>query len=218
MSVHAVPAALAQLRRLPGVSTARDLADAKPAFPVVSALRSVFPTGLPRGEVTEIVGPQALSLALAAVARLSAEDHWAAAVGVGEPAVQAIADYGVSLSRFASVEVDARDWLRAVSILVESFSAIIVRPGFSLTPIEQARLRAKVRERSMSLLVVGSSRQPKGTADRTVSVSAPRWVGLAQGAGMLSECAVTVDRGRERVQLLLPGASGRAEERGIRLV
>ncbi len=218
MSVHAVPAALAQLRRLPGVSTARDLADAKPAFPVVSALRSVFPTGLPRGEVTEIVGPQALSLALAAVARLSAEDHWTAAVGVGEPAVQAIADYGISLSRFARVEVDARDWLRAVSILVESFSAIIVRPGFSLTPTEQARLRAKVRERRMSLLVVGSSRQPKGTADRTVSVSAPRWAGLAQGTGALSECAVTVDRDRERVHLLLPGSSGRAEERGIHLV
>ncbi|OFS26422.1 MULTISPECIES: hypothetical protein [unclassified Brevibacterium] len=218
MSVHAVSAALAQLRRLPGVSTARDLAEAKPAFPVVSGLRSVFPTGLPRGEITEIVGPQALSLALASVARLSTEDCWTAAVGVGEPAVQAIADYGVSLSRFASIEVDTRDWLRAVSILVESFSAVIVRPGFSLTPAEQARLRAKVRERNMSLLVVGRSRQPKGIAGSTVSVTSPRWTGLAQGAGALSECTVTVHRGRDRVQLLLPGPSGCAEERGFRLV
>lgn len=213
-----MPAALAELRRLPGVSTARDLVGSRPFFPVASALRPVFPSGLPRGEITELVGPQALSLALASVAHMSAEGRWTAAVGLGEPAVQAVADYGVVLSRFVNIDVPSRDWLRAASILVESFAAVIVRPGFRLAPAEQARLRAKVRERRMSLIVVGPLPQPTGTADRTLAVSAPRWDGLQQGSGMLSRCRVTVRREGEEVQLLLPGESGRAEDAGFRLV
>lgn len=199
----------ARLASLPGVRTGSDLFADRPTFPVTHVLESLFARGgLPQGEVVELTGSRAFSLALASIAQATREQHWAAAVGVGEPAISAVADFGVDLERFITLRTPGEDWLRVVSILVETFDVVIVRPAFTPTPAQRSRLLAKVRERRMTLLTLGAF---AGASER-ITCDGGQWSGTSAGRGRLLRCAVTATHpttGTHR--FLLPADSGRAE-------
>lgn len=206
--VHAVRALTEQLSRLPGVRTASELFAGHPPHPVDAVLQPLFRRGgLPRGEIVQVTGPHAFSLALASCAEASREQHWCAALGMGEPAVAGIADFGVDLSRFINLQTPPKDWLRVASILIEAFDILIVRPSFAPTPAERGRLAAKVRERRMSIVVLDEF---PGSAER-LRVDDLEWAGTARGTGRLERCTVTVRNPHTGAHvLLLPGASGQA--------
>ncbi|MYM18961.1 porin [Brevibacterium sp. 5221] len=199
----------AQLSSLPGVRTGRELFAQRPAFPVSEVLGPLFARGgLPQGEIVQFTGPHALSLALASVARATREQHWAAAVGVGEPAVASVADFGVDLERFISLRTPGEDWLRVVSILVETFDIVIARPAFAPSAAQRARLAAKVRERRMTLISLG----PFAGAAEQIATEPGQWTGTSAGWGRLRRCAVTATHPRTGAhRLLLPADTGAAE-------
>lgn len=199
---------LQALRNLPGVHTARELSRPHPVYPVAGALEPVFAhAGLARGQAAGMTGRHALTLGLAAAATATQEGSWCATVGVGEPAVAACRDLGIDLDHYVNVLVSGADWLRAVSILVESVDIVIARPPFRLTDSERRRLLAKVRERRMSLVILG---QMPGTAE-SLTADPQHWHGTAHGTGRLLECRVQVHNPHTGThQLLLPGPNGRA--------
>ncbi len=212
MSANTAPdleALTAQLSSLPGVRTGADLFADRPAFAVDDVLAPIFTRGgLPQGETVAVSGPHALSLALAAAAAPTREGHWVATVGVGETAVASVADFGVDLDRFISLRTPGEDWLRVVSILVETFDIVIARPSFAPTAAQRSRLAAKVRERRMSLLVLGSL---SGAAEH-ITTDAGQWSGTQSGRGRLLRCAVTAHHPRTGThRLLLPSDTGAAQ-------
>jgi hypothetical protein len=205
-AVHSTSALTEQLSRLPGVRTATELFSGYPPHPVDRPLQPLFRRGgLPRGEATQLTGAHAFSLALAACAAATREQQWCAVLGLGEPAVAGIADFGIELDRFVSLRTPPQDWLRVTSILVESFDILIVRPGFAMSPGERNRLLAKVRERRMSLMVLG---ELPGSGEQ-LAVRSTRWTGTCRGIGRLEQCTVEVHSPRTGTHsLLLPAASG----------
>lgn len=207
--MHAISALTEQLTRLPGIRTASELSAGHPPYAVDAPLRPLFQRGgLPRGEIIAVTGEHSFSLALAACAAATREQLWCAVLGMGEPAVAGIADFGIDLSRFVNLRTPLQDWLRVTSILVESFDILIVRPGFTPTPGDRQRLLAKVRERRMTLITLDDF---PGTGER-LGVRDVHWEGTGRGAGRLEQCTVTIRGSRTGTHtLLLPASSGRAE-------
>lgn len=205
-----------KLRSLPGVRTAGDLVSDRPVFPVSGALSSVFSRGgLRRGDITQISGAHAFSLALATVAPATHEHHWCASLSVGVPAVAALSDFDIALDHYVNVTVEPADTVQALSILVDTFAIVIAR-SVRISPSQRARLHGKVREKNMALVFLGDFPH----AGEQLRVSDPQWEGIHQGTGYLTGYSVRITNpatGSKRVAL--PNGTGAPSARGvIRLV
>jgi hypothetical protein len=94
------------------------------------------------------------------------------------------------------------------------FPLVAVRPPRTATPAETARLSARLRDRSSTLLVMGAW----PGAELSLSLDDPEWRGLGDGYGLIASRAVTLaasGRGLpspRRVRVLLPGPSGAVTE------
>lgn len=175
-----------RLRRIPGVRTAGELT--RSVLPVTPEIAPVLSHGgLPRKEIVTIQGSPAFSLALALSANATQEHHWCASIGVGTPAVAGLRDFNIDLEHFVNVSVDPTDWLHALSILIDTFAIVITRP-LRLTPTQVSRLYAKVREKDMTLLCMGSFPH----AGERLTVGQATWDGIDHGAGCLHSCRVRV--------------------------
>ncbi|UVI34418.1 porin [Brevibacterium spongiae] len=194
-----------QLSREMGISTATALFDRIAPHPVDPVLSPLFRHGgLPRGELVTVTGELSLSCALATTAAATREQKWCAGIGLGEPAVSSIADLGVDLDHFVNLATPGEDWLRVVSILIESFDIILVDPGFAPSASERARLLAKVRERRMSLI----SLRPLSGSTEQIEITDTQWSGADRGRGRLQSCLVRARSQTGIHRFLLPGPSG----------
>jgi hypothetical protein len=201
----------ARLSRQLGIPTATTLLEKERPRPVLPALAGLFSRGgLPRGETVALTGRSALSLALAACAAVTAEGGWCAGVGLGEPAVSALADLGVDLSRFVCADVPAQDWLRVVSVLVGSFAVLIAAPGFSPSAAERSRLEARLRESGTTLLLLEEEGAGRGRGER-IEVLEETWEGLEHGFGHLLRRTLRLRSARTgEHRIVLPGERGQA--------
>ncbi|WP_051297723.1 hypothetical protein [Brevibacterium album] len=218
----------ADLGRALGIPTATMLLDRVRPRPVDPALAGLFARGgLPRGEIVALAGRHVLALALACCAATTAAGGWCAGIGLGEPAVAALRDMGIELSRFVCLRTPAQDWMRVVSVLVDSFAVLVVAPGFAASAAERARLEAKLRESGATLLFLedgehdarpGSSssrgRRAGGTGTRArgerIEVLGEDWDGLEHGAGRLLRRRLRLRSARTGEHcLVLPDPQGR---------
>jgi hypothetical protein len=184
---------------------------AEQIYPAPEALASLLPEGgLKPGAAYSVATSGALLLAMLASA--SGEGLWCGLVGLPNVGVEAAKLAGVTLDRLALVPDPGAKWLSAVSVLSSAVPVVAVRPSGPVRPGDAARLATRMRDNESVLLVVGSW----PGAEATISVTDSMWAGLGQGWGHLTEHEVTVQVASKRyprprrVQMLLPGADGRA--------
>ena len=193
-------------------------------LPVLPELEGLLPgAGLRRGQTVSVgtaAGASgATTLALALLVQASAAGSWVAAVGVPSLGLVAADELGVALERLVLVAAPERDaWGGVVAALVDGFDVVVLQPGRGgVRSVDARRLVARARERGAVLVLLGPG-WPDG-ADLSLQITASRWEGLGEGHGHLQARKVRITRaGRgeaaqpRRLDLWLPGASGRVEE------
>jgi hypothetical protein len=156
-------------------------------LPVPAAFRPLLPGhGLRRGSTVTV--SRSASLALALVARASADGSWVAAVGLPDLGVVAAAESGLTLERLALVPHPwPRAWVTVVAALLDAIDVVLVRPPPGLRAADARRLSARAWERGAVLVSLGAWSEP---ADLRLAVTASQWQGLGQGHGSLASSGV----------------------------
>lgn len=173
--------------------------------------------GLVRGRVVGCTGPAAMSLALALAARATATGSWLAAVGVPMLGVEAVAEFGIPLSRLVSIDADGRPavWAERVGAAADGFDLILTRPPVGADRVVR-KIRQRLQARGVVLLAVGPT-SPGVSCDVEFGTTAVEWAGLGQGHGSLAGRRAVVRAGGRRIphpverELWLPGPSGHVE-------
>lgn len=150
------------------------------------------------------------SLLAALLAPPSQKGMWCAVIGMPTIGLEALADFGVDLSRLILIPEPGKRWLTIASALSEVLPLVAVHPQDRLREAEAVRLNARLRDRACTLLVTA----PWPQNEAVLRLEGAQWQGLHDGSGLLSQRVVTVTAtGRrqampQRVQVLLPGPSG----------
>ena len=183
-----------------------------PFLPLDPALEGLLPDpGLRTGSAYSLSpSPSLLGALLAAPSR---QGSWCAAIGMPTLGVEAMAGFGVELSRLILVPDPGARWLTVASALSEVVPLVAVHPRSRVPDADVQRLNARLRDRGCTLLV--TARWPQSEA--TIRVEDTEWHGLGRGWGLLADRTVTLrasSRRQEaprRVRVRLPGALGRVE-------
>lgn len=130
-----------------------------------------------------------MSLAYALAAEPSKRGYWCAVVGVPELGLSAAADLGIDPNRLIALPDPGEQWLRAVSILVETVDVLILAAPATPPPGGMNRLHAKLRERQSVLIILGRALPGTGAA---LTTRAPHWQGLDAGSGRLRSRTIRV--------------------------
>lgn len=183
---------------LAGASGRGDVRTLEEAFlPVLPALRPVVPR-LRRGQMVEVDGAGALSLALLAGA--SQDGWWCGVVGMPDCGLAAATEMGCELDRFLMVDEPGERWVDVVAVLLEAVDVVLVRPPV-LPPSPMVRRLAALARKSGSCLVVAGGWE--GSMLR-LRVASALWTGVRHGHGHL--------RGR-RVKVVAQGRGADARPR-----
>ena len=182
-----------------------------PPLPVASALQSLLPEGLPRGNTVHVAGSVSLLLALLGAA--SAEGAWCALVGFPPISAEAADEYGVELSRLAIVPQPGPGWATAIGALLDAVDVVATRPPPRVVPGDVRRLAARARSHESVLMPFGAEWPG---AEVRLQLSEGRWEGIDEdGDGRLRQRGVVVTatgRGRaaqpRTARLWLPAAGG----------
>ncbi len=172
-------------------------------------------SGLVRGRVVGCTGPAAMSLALALATRATTTGSWLAVVGVPMLGVEAVAEFGVPLSRLVAIESDGRPaaWAERVGAAADGFDLILTRPPAGADRVVR-KIQQRLQARGVVLFAVGPS-SPGMACDIEFSTTTVEWVGLGDGHGALLGRRATVRVGGRRVprpierELWIPGPNGR---------
>lgn len=170
--------------------------------------------GLVRGRVVGCTGSAAMSLALALSVRATVTGSWLAVVGVPMLGVEAVAEFGVPLSRLVAIEADGRSstWAERVGAAADGFDLILTRPPAGAERVVR-KVRQRMQARGVVLLAVGPT-SPGVSCDVEFTTTAVEWAGLGDGHGSLMARRAVVRVGGRRVpraierELWLPGPSG----------
>lgn len=210
------------------------------ALAVLDPLRPLLPDGLRRGSTVAVRGSTSLALAVAAGPAMAG--GWIAAIGwhdVGRSQVGLLAahELGVSWRRLVLVTspFDRRQWATAMSVLVDAFAVVVVRPTLPISGTDARRLEARARQSGAVMVVSSPVDARTGTIvganndkrlrsawptppDVELRVLASTWEGLGHGDGHLQVRRALVEvsgRGRSsrprRAELWLPTARGEVE-------
>lgn len=129
------------------------------------------------------------SLALACLGAAMPRGAWGAIVGMPDLGIEAARDLGVPMDRIALVPHPGRSWLDVVASLAEAMPVVLaVSPG-RVSPTEAARLAARLRQASSTLLVEG----PWPNATTVVRQVRAEWEGLADGDGRIAAGSLVVE-------------------------
>lgn len=196
-------------------------------LPVVDALATLLPSGLPRGATLTTAGDAARSFAFALTAAAGQTGSWLAVLGLEGPGWRAAAELGVATGHIVHIEVGGNAGRAAdcIAAALDGFDLVLVGPQVGLAAAVERRLRARARERGAVLIGVHESfpstsrRGPTGpfdaVADLRSATRAESWQGLGVGTGRLAgrpvEVVIEGKRlpGRRRsTRLWLPGPDG----------
>ncbi|NED97465.1 hypothetical protein G1H11_19385 [Phytoactinopolyspora alkaliphila] len=172
-----------------------DVASESTGLPVLPALQGLLPM-LRRGQVVEVDGSGALSLALLAGA--SQSGSWCGVVGMPEGGMLAASEMGCDLDRLLLVDHPGDRWVDVTAALLEAVDVVLLRPPVRPQTGVVRRLVALARKSGSMLIAAGAW---EGSSVR-LRVESSLWTGLEHGHGHL--------RGR-RVKIVAEGrgAGGR---------
>ena len=204
-----LPASLAASIRPVAMAASRQI-------PVGAPWSTLLPDGgLRRGSTIVInsdAGAGALSVAFSVVAHPTSKGHWAALVGVDDPGVVAMAEFGVSLAHVLFLPRPRDAWVEATADLIDGIDLVVVRPPSRPAHGAARRLMARARERRAVLIVVSEPRSAWPVpVDVMIDITEADW----RTDAMLRERVITTrvsGRGAARrgddVRLLLPTTCG----------
>ncbi|WAC66586.1 hypothetical protein OVA14_02050 [Agrococcus sp. SL85] len=155
------------------------------AAPVPAGLGDVVQS-LRAGAVHSI---ESRSLALACMGAALPGGAWGAIVGMPDLGIEAARDLGVPIERVALVPHPGRAWLDVVASLAEAMPVVLAASPGRVAPTDAARLAARLRQASSTLLVAGPW---QGAATVVRSVRA-EWEGLAAGDGRIAAGSLVVE-------------------------
>ena len=197
-------------------------AAAQRSLPVLDALTSLFPNGLPRGITMTTSGPAARSCAFGMLAAATQAGSWLAVLGLEDPGWRAAAELGVPTARIVVVDTGrsggpsgGRGDRRAsgrdaefIAAALDGFDLVLVGPQVRLNTATEQRLGARARERGALLVGVhenaagalgtatGDQHRTIGpfaqTADLRVTTQSDHWEGIDAGHGHLTARQVGV--------------------------
>lgn len=201
----------AQMERIQGRSL-----DA-PVLPTHPALAGLLPgRGLRPG--TAYALGTSLSLLFALLAQPSQTGSWCGVVGMPGFGAEAAERAGVDLSRVVLIPDPGPRWLAVTATIADVLPVVAVRPPERAKDADISKLAARLRDRGAVLLVQGPWPQTEAMLD----VADPRWSGLGDGDGYLSERELTVTVSSRRfpvprsTRVLLPATDGALSEAPLR--
>ena len=191
-----------QVRQVEGASSA-------PTLATVPGLAELLPHGGLRPGTTYSVTGSA-SLAMALLAGPSTAGTWCGVIGAPEFGAEAAAALGVDLSRVVFVPDPGHRWVTVTAAMIDVLGVVLVKPPMPVHQGEAARLNARLRQRSATLVAMGT--WPQSEARLTIIDSS--WHGLGDGSGHLTARLATVSvdsrSGRARTgRIWLPAADAR---------
>lgn len=129
------------------------------------------------------------SLALVCLGAVLPAGAWGAIVGMPDLGIEAARDLGVPIDRIALVPQPGRAWLDVVASLADAMPVVLAASPPRVTPTDAARLAARLRQTSSTLLVVG----PWPNAATVVRSVRAEWRGLADGDGRIAAGSLLVE-------------------------
>ncbi len=129
------------------------------------------------------------SLALVCMGAAMPSGAWGAIVGMPDLGIEAARDLGVPIERVALVPHPGRAWFDVVASLAEAMPVVLAASPGRVTPTEAARLVARLRQASSTLLVAG----PWPNAATVVRSVRAEWQGLADGDGRIAGGTLLVE-------------------------
>lgn len=180
-----------------------------PLLPLHPALSELLPDpGLRVGSSYSLSpSPSLLGALLSAP---SQKGSWCAVIGMPTLGIEAMAGFGIELSRLILVPDPGPRWLTVATALSEVVPLIAVHPRSRVSDADVSRLNARLRDRGCTLLVTA----PWPQSEATIRVEETEWHGLGTGWGLLADRTVTLSAsGRRqqsprRVRVRLPDAFG----------
>ncbi len=208
----ALPARAQEVHRLRSeISRMQRRRSDAPFLPLDPALQGLLPDpGLRAGSAYSLSpSPSLLGALLGAP---SQQGSWCAVIGMPTLGIEAMAAFGVDLSRLILVPDPGDRWLTVTSALSEVVPLIAVHPRSKVSDGDIQRLSARLRDRSCTLLV--TARWPQSEA--TIRVEDIEWHGLGEGWGLLADRTVTLRstsrrQGTQSLRVRLPSALGRVD-------
>jgi hypothetical protein len=182
----------------------------EPTIPTHPAIGALLPGGaLKQGAAYSVEASATLVLAL--LAAPSAAGSWCGVVGVPDLGIEAAQRFGIDLERLVLVPDPGEHWLAVTAQIADVMDVVVARPPKRASDGQVARLAARLRQRGVTLLVLG----PWPQTEAMLSLSQSEWTGIGEGHGYLEarQATVTVSsrsHGRPRsARLWLPDPSMR---------
>jgi hypothetical protein len=150
------------------------------------------------------------SLLFALLAQPSQTGSWCGVVGMPGFGAEAAEHAGVDLSRVVLIPDPGARWLAVTATIADVLPVVAVRPPERARDSDIAKLVGRLRDRGTVLLVQGPWPQTEAMLD----VGDPRWSGLGDGDGYLSDRELTVSVSSRRfpvprsARMLLPAPDG----------
>lgn len=183
-----------------------------PFLPLDPALEGLLPDGGLRVGSSYSLSPSP-SLLGALLSAPSQKGSWCAVIGMPTLGIEAMAGFGIELSRLILVPDPGPRWLTVASSLSEVVPLIAVHPRSRVSDADISRLNARLRDRGCTLLVTA----PWPQSEATIRVEDTEWHGLGTGFGLLADRTVTLratsrrQQIPQRVRVRLPGSLGRVD-------
>ena len=135
--------------------------------------------GLRRGIHVSVLAPTGgggLSVAWHLIARATQQGYWVGVVGVDDPGVLAMHEYGVDLRRVLFIPRPRDAWAEVAADLIEGVDVVVVRaPGRPAAAVAR-RLTARAREQRVVLVSVAEPHARwTQSSDVVVSVRSASW-------------------------------------------
>jgi hypothetical protein len=131
------------------------------------------------------------ALALVCMGAAMPAGAWGAIVGMPDLGIEAARDLGVPIERIALVPHPGGAWLDVIASLAEAMPVVLAAAPGRVAPTDAARLVARLRQASSTLLVAG----PWPGAATTVRSVRAEWHGLEGGDGRIASGDLLVEVG-----------------------
>lgn len=208
---------LRQAEQKAGVTQEAHLApeDFLPApTPQQEDLLGVLGVPLAQGSLVGVAGSTALLLTMLGIA--TAEEKWAAVVGMPTLGLAAAEEYGVDLARLVLIPNPGPHAAEALAAVIDGFDVVVAGEGLAIRPGQRRSLLGRARNQRTTVFTPLWPEVPT-----RLEAQAPSWKGVGNGHGYLRERQIEVrcsGRGGERlVQIRLPRGTS-SEEQELRHV
>jgi len=156
-------------------------------IPTHPAIAGLLPGGaLKQGAAYSV--DSSITLLMVLLAGPSAAGSWCGVVGIPEFGIEAAARYGIDLDRLVLVPEPGDQWLAVTAAVADVMSVVVTRPPKRATDATVSRLSARLRQRGVTLIVLG----PWPQTEAMLSLSDAQWSGIGDGHGYLEARQATV--------------------------